>query len=132
MDEAEVRQSRVLVIDDVLGVRESIRIALQDAGFHAVTAESGQRALDLLAVGGFDAVVTDIWMPEMDEMDGLSLIKRLRNERSDLRVFAMTGGGPRMTIETATALAEIWGAEKIFLKPFDETLLISALKEPRS
>lgn len=128
MGEAEVRPSWVLVIDDALGVRESIRIALQDAGFHAVTAENGQRALDLLAGGRFDAVVTDIWMLEMD---GLSLIKRLRNERSDLRVFAMTGGGPRMTIETATALAEIWGAEKVFLKPFDETLLITALKESR-
>jgi two-component system chemotaxis response regulator CheY len=128
MDKAEVRSSQVLVIDDVLGVRESIRIALQDVGFHVVTAESGQRALHLLADGSFDAVVTDIWMPEMD---GLTLIKRLRNEQSELRVFAMTGGGPRMTIETATALAEIWGAEKVFLKPFDETLLISALKEPR-
>jgi DNA-binding NtrC family response regulator len=129
MDEAEVRSYRVLVIDDVLGVRESIRIALQDAGFQAMTAENGQHALDLLAGGGFDAVVTDIWMPEMD---GLSLIKRMRNEQSDLRVFAMTGGGPRMTIETATALAEIWGAEKVFLKPFDETALITALKEARS
>ncbi|WP_445505334.1 response regulator [Microvirga sp. G4-2] len=129
MDEAKVRSYRVLVIDDVLGVRESIRIALQDAGFHAVAAENGQRALDLLAGGGFDAVVTDIWMPEID---GLSLIKRLRNEQSGLRVFAMTGGGPRMTIETATALAEIWGAERVFLKPFDETLLITALKEARS
>jgi two-component system, chemotaxis family, chemotaxis protein CheY len=119
------RLRRVLIIDDVLGVRESIRIALNAAGFATTVAENGQQALDILSCGTFDVVVTDIWMPGMD---GISLIKRIRSERPDLRVFAMTGGGPRMTIETATSLAEIWGAERIFVKPFDEAQLIAAIE----
>jgi two-component system, chemotaxis family, chemotaxis protein CheY len=117
--------SRILVIDDVLGVRESIRIALSAAGYEAVVAENGQQALELLSSGSFDIVVTDIWMPGVD---GIALIKRLRSERPHLRVFAMTGGGPRMTIETATSLAEVWGAEEVFVKPFDEALLIAAIE----
>ncbi len=116
---------RILVIDDVLGVRESIRIAVHAAGYETVTAENGQQALELLASGSFDVVVTDIWMPGVD---GISLIKRLRNEQPHLRVFAMTGGGPRMTIETAASLAEVWGAEEVFVKPFDEALLIEAIE----
>lgn len=116
---------RVLVIDDVLGVRESIRIALNAAGFATTVAENGQQALDILSYGTFDVVVTDIWMPGLD---GISLIKRIRSEQPDMRVFAMTGGGPRMTIETATSLAEIWGAERIFVKPFDEAQLIAAIE----
>ncbi|QRM33121.1 response regulator [Microvirga sp. VF16] len=115
---------RVLVIDDVLGVRESIRIALTAAGYATTVAENGQQALDILSSGSFDVVVTDLWMPGID---GISLIKRLRSEQPTLRVFAMTGGGPRMTIETATSLAEIWGAEKVLMKPFDEALLIAAI-----
>jgi len=113
-----------LVIDDVLGVRESIRIALNAAGYATTVAENGQQALDILSSGSFDVVVTDIWMPGLD---GISLIKRLRSEQPALRVFAMTGGGPRMTIETATSLAEIWGAEMVLVKPFDEALLIAAI-----
>jgi two-component system chemotaxis response regulator CheY len=117
---------RILVIDDVLGVRESIRIALSDAGYETVVAANGQQALELLSSASFDVVVTDIWMPGVD---GISLIKRLRREQPHLRVFAMTGGGPRMTIETATSLAEVWGAEEVFVKPFDEALLIAAIQE---
>jgi CheY-like chemotaxis protein len=63
----------------------------------------------------------------MPGVDGITLIKRLRSQQPELRVFAMTGGGPRMTIETATSLAEIWGAERVFVKPFDEALLIAAI-----
>ena len=60
-------------------------------------------------------------------MDGLNLIKRLRSEAPQLRVFAMTGGGPRLTLESATSLAEVWGAERVFVKPFDEAALIAAI-----
>lgn len=114
----------VLIIDDVLAVRESIRIALNAAGFTTSIAENGQQALEVLSSGSFDVVVTDIWMPGVD---GITLIKRLRSQQPKLRVFAVTGGGPRMTTETATSLAEIWGAERVFVKPFDEALLIAAI-----
>ncbi len=36
-----------------------------------------------------------------------------------------------MTLEAATSIAEVWGAEKVFLKPFDESVLLDALRNHR-
>ena len=119
---------RVLVIDDMKGVRESLRAALAAAGFDVTTASNGREGLAVLRAAAFDIVVTDIWMPEVD---GLTVIKQIRAERPNLRVFAMTGGGPRLTIEAAGSIAETWGAERVFVKPFDEAALIAAIKATR-
>ena len=118
------KSKRVLVVDDIKPVRESLRIALTEVGHDVVTADAGAQALDLLAQDPFDVLVTDIWMPGVD---GLTLVERTRTTYPRLRVFAMTGGGPRMTIETATTLAEVWGAETVFVKPSDERLLIAEI-----
>jgi DNA-binding NtrC family response regulator len=119
--------SRVLVVDDVRGVRESVKIALEAAGHETEAVDNGRTALELLRKDSYDVLVTDIWMPGID---GLSLIKALRADCPGLRVFCMTGGGAHMTIEAASSLAEIWGAEQVFVKPFDETLLLSAIEGP--
>jgi two-component system chemotaxis response regulator CheY len=119
---------KVLIIDDMKGVRESLRAALTAADFDVSTANNGREGLAALGTAAFDIVVTDIWMPEID---GLSVIKRIRAEHPHLRVFAMTGGGPRLTIEAAGSIAEVWGAERVFVKPFDEAALVAAIKAPR-
>ena len=119
---------KVLVIDDMKGVRESLRAALTAAGFDVTTANNGREGLAALGAASFDMVVTDIWMPEVD---GLNVIKQIRAKHPNLRVFAMTGGGPRLTIEAAGSIAEVWGAERVFVKPFDEAALVAAIKAPR-
>ena len=117
-------QRRVLVVDDVMTVRESLAMALAGAGFEVTAAANGKEALERLAEADFDVLVTDMWMPEMD---GLKLLKEIRGRKPDMRIFGVTGGGPRLTIEAMSSLAEIWGAEKVFLKPFDEDELIAAI-----
>jgi DNA-binding NtrC family response regulator len=115
---------RVLISDDMEPLRRSVEIALRAAGIEADTAASGSEALGRLRAASYDVLVTDIWMPEMD---GVSLIKTLSAEFPGLRIMAMTGGGPDMTMETALSLAEAWGAERVFVKPFDEARLIEAI-----
>ncbi len=115
---------RVLISDDMEPLRESVAIALRAAGLSADTAQSGAETLKRLRAADYDVLVTDIFMPEMD---GISLIKVLASEFPGLRIMAMTGGGPDMTIETALSLAEIWGAERVFIKPFDEARLIEVI-----
>ena len=111
----------ILIVDDVEAMRESLGTALSADNHDVSFAKDGNEALERLLSGTFDAVVTDLWMPGLD---GLGLIKRIREAQPDLRVFAITGGGPRMTMEAATSIAEVWGAEKVFLKPFDEDVLL--------
>ena len=40
------------------------------------------------------------------------------------------GGGPRLPIEAAALISEVWGAERVFIKPFDEAELLAALANP--
>lgn len=119
---------KALVVDDVMTVRESLAIALSSAGFQVTGAANGREALEHLAKEDFDVLVTDMWMPEMD---GLRLLKEIRGRKPNMRIFGVTGGGPRLTIEAMTSLAEIWGAEKVFLKPFDDDELLEAIVAPR-
>jgi two-component system chemotaxis response regulator CheY len=120
---------KALVVDDVMTVRESLSIALESAGFTVTGAANGREALEALEKDDFDVLVTDMWMPEMD---GLRLLKEIRGRKPSMRIFGVTGGGPRLTIEAMTSLAEVWGAEKVFLKPFDDDELIAAVLEPKS
>jgi two-component system chemotaxis response regulator CheY len=120
---------KALVVDDVMTVRESLSIALESAGFIVTGAANGREALEALEKDDFDVLVTDMWMPEMD---GLRLLKEIRGRKPSMRIFGVTGGGPRLTIEAMTSLAEVWGAEKVFLKPFDDDELIAAVLEPKS
>ncbi len=114
----------ILVVDDVPAMRVSLQTALEAVGHHVTVAESGTGALERLATSHFDVIVTDIWMPDGD---GLHIVKQLRDRPVAPRIFVMTGGGPKLSIETTSNLAAVWGAEQVFIKPFDERKLIAAI-----
>jgi two-component system NtrC family sensor kinase len=59
-------QSRVLVVDDEPELAEVMRDMLESAGHEVAIAESGEVALELLATARFDAIVSDLRMPDMD------------------------------------------------------------------
>lgn len=118
-----------LVVDDVMTVRESLAIALRSAGFEVTTAENGREALERLSERNYEVLVTDMWMPEMD---GLRLLKEVRGKNPQMRIFGVTGGGPRLTTEAMSSLAQVWGAERVFLKPFDDDDLLDAIARPRA
>ncbi len=68
--------ARVLVVDDEAEIAELMRAMLEGAGFEVATAESGAVALELLEEARFDAVVSDLRMPDMD---GAALWRELRD-----------------------------------------------------
>ena len=82
--------SRILVADDEEGVREFIGETLQGAGHEVVLAEDGKRALDELTAAGFDVLVTDLKMPQMD---GSMLLRRGKELQPDLEVILLTAHG---------------------------------------
>lgn len=116
---------KILVVDDVPAVQASIAAALNAAGHTVALAASGNQAIKRLAEETFDVLVTDIWMPDGD---GLRLIKKLRETLAALHVIVITGGGPRLSIELASSIAEVWGASHVLVKPFDDRRLVALIE----
>ncbi|MBN9030242.1 MAG: hypothetical protein BGO05_18390 [Rhizobiales bacterium 63-7] len=115
---------RILVADDVEVMRISLELALSSGGHEVSVVPTGRAALNILREKRFDAAVLDLWMPDGD---GLSVLRQIREEQPALRLFVITGGGPRLPIEAAALISEVWGAERVFIKPFDESELLAVL-----
>ena len=80
--------ARVLIVDDLPELRRLWRREFESAGYDAVEAPNGKVALELVAAGRFDLVVSDVRMPQMD---GLSLLRILHEQEPSLPVVLVTG-----------------------------------------
>ena len=115
---AEARtQFRILVVDDELVVRDSLKEWLEDEGFQVDMAESGAEALEKLAKDKFSLMLLDIKMPGMD---GVEVLKRSKEIHPDLPVVMMTAYA---TVETAVEAMK-FGALDYLMKPFDPDSLV--------
>jgi EAL domain-containing protein (putative c-di-GMP-specific phosphodiesterase class I)/CheY-like chemotaxis protein len=111
---------RILIVDDEEPLRRAFARALQGAGFTTQQAESGDQALEIIAAGNIDAVVSDINMPHMD---GMALLRKAREHDLDLPIVMVTGNP---TVDTAAKAIE-YGALRYLVKPVDNAVLIDAL-----
>jgi len=71
----EVKQGSVLIVDDSAAVRAIVGGLLRDAGYVVQEAEDGASALRLIEGGGFDVVISDLRMPEVDGFEVLEAVK---------------------------------------------------------
>ena len=113
--------SRILVVDDKEMMRDSVTTTISRKGHTVIAAGSGKAALEKLSERAFDAVVTDLQMPEMD---GLELLGEIRRVDDQLPVVFMTAYG---TVETAVAAMK-QGAYDYITKPFSGDELIVAVE----
>ncbi|MDZ7582703.1 MAG: response regulator [Deltaproteobacteria bacterium] len=117
LSEQERKQFRILVVDDELIVRDSLKEWLEEEGFAVDMAESGPEALKRLAEGSYHLMLTDIKMPGMD---GVEVLQKAKEVFPDLCVVMMTAYA---TVETAVAAMKT-GALDYLVKPFDPDKLI--------
>jgi len=110
--------SRILVVDDKEMMRDSVAATLARKGHNVVAASGGAVALEKLSQRTFDALITDLQMPEMN---GLQLLKEVRQIDEHLPVIFMTAYG---TVDTAVSAMKD-GAFDYITKPFsgDEILV---------
>ena len=101
----------VLVIDDEMGPRESLRMLLKPC-YQVHTADSVEKGLKLLSENKPDAIVMDIRMPGVTGIEGL---RRIRQIDPHLSVIMLTGFGALETAKEALRL----GANDYISKPFD-------------
>lgn len=80
----------ILIVDDEEGLREGLSKLLHDEGYVVFSAETGEEALDILRQSRIDLVLTDMRMPGMD---GLELLKKIRERYRDIGVIILTGYG---------------------------------------
>ena len=101
----------ILIVDDEAGVRSSVRGVLADEGYRVLEAEDGTGALELIASEHPGLVILDIWMPGMD---GIELLRHIRDSHPGTPVIVISGHGNIETAVTATKL----GAFDFIEKPF--------------
>src|SRR5690606_22871792 len=108
----------VLIIDDEASIRSSLEGALKDEGYRVRLAASGKEGLEALRMEAADVVILDIWMPGMD---GLETLKLLKNEWPDQPVIMMSGHG---TIDTAVKSTKLGAFDFLEKPPSLEKLLV--------
>ena len=113
--------TRLLVVDDDRAVRESLRRALTLEGYEVELAVDGADGLTRLAVGGADAVVLDVAMPEVD---GLVMCRRLRELGDRVPVLMLTA---REAVDDRVAGLDS-GADDYLVKPFALEELLARLR----
>jgi two-component system nitrogen regulation response regulator NtrX len=109
----------ILIVDDELGIRQSLQGALEDEGYKAAVAHSGEECLEMLRKRSFDVILLDIWLTGIDGLETLQKIKEM-DSRSE--VIMISGHG---TIETAVRATK-FGAFDFLEKPLslEKTLIL--------
>jgi heterodisulfide reductase subunit A len=111
------RAFRILVVDDELILRDSLKDWLEEDGFQVDRAESGPEAIECVARQAYHLMLLDIKMPGMD---GVEVLKRVKEMRPELPVVMMTAYA---TVETAVEAMKM-GALDYLMKPFDPDTLV--------
>ncbi len=112
----------ILIVDDEKNYLLILEDLLSEEGYEVVTAESGERGLEIVSEYELDAVITDMRMPGMD---GMALLERVHLQHPDLPIIMMTAYG---SVEKAVE-AMRKGAFDYILKPFkNEELKLTVRK----
>jgi two-component system response regulator AtoC len=111
--------SSVMIVDDEKNIRFALKVTLEREGHNVDEAASGPECLEKIGMKPYDVVITDL---KMDEMNGLELLKILKERAPEVQVIVITAYG---TIDTAVEAMKM-GAFEYIAKPFqpDEMVIV--------
>ncbi|MGJ3244294.1 MAG: response regulator [Opitutales bacterium] len=110
----------LLIVDDLPAIHEMLGAIVGTRDYLCAFALNGEEALRLYREQPFDAVLADV---NMSPIDGLSLLRKLREQDPDARVLLMTGSTQREPIDAARRD----GAFAVLQKPFPFDVLLETL-----
>lgn len=111
----------VFVVDDDISVRESLELLINFAGWQPETFASARNFLEHPRTTTPSCLVLDVSLPDLN---GLELQKLIASDRTDLPIIFITGHGDvPMTVQAMKA-----GAVEFLTKPFDDEVLLSAIR----
>ncbi len=105
-------KKKILIVDDQNGIRILLMEVFNVEGYQTYQASNGKLALEIVRKEAPDLVLLDMKIPGMD---GLDILKHIKQIDSSIKVIMMTAYGELDMIKEATDL----GALTHFTKPFD-------------
>jgi len=115
----------ILVIDDDQHVRGMLRTVLEDFGYTVLEAADGNIGVQIFEQNQVDLIITDIIMPDKE---GLETIRDIKKTAPEAKIIAMSGGA-KVGPGTYLKLAERLGAQRVFEKPIQISVLLNSIAE---
>ena len=112
----------VLIVDDDEAHAQAVAESLERVGYECSVAGSGERGLSMIEKENYDVVVTDL---RMGEIDGLTLLRKTKEELPDAEVILLTG---HASVQSALAAGQA-GASMYLTKPLDISELRAAVEK---
>ena len=109
------------MVDDEEDFREILSERMASRGLEIDTAESGMRALEMVELKTYDAIILDLAIPEMD---GIETLQRLLKKQPSLQIIVLTG---QATVEKGVAAVKM-GAADFLEKPAEIESLVEKIE----
>ncbi len=121
-----MKKGKIIVVDDEDNIRGTLQEILSDEGYEVTCAKDGETALRVFQKEAPDVVLLDVWIPGID---GMQTLKMLKNIDPETEIIMMSGHG---SIDTAVKATKL-GAYDFIEKPFSlESILRIVAKALRS
>jgi CheY-like chemotaxis protein len=115
---------RVLLIEDMKGVRDSLEVILSLQGYQVDFATNGSEGIQKAKSSAYDLIITDILLPQLD---GTEVIFQLRALGNNTPIVAISAGGDGVSAKQALMLAKE-KASAVLEKPFSKDMLLDAVR----
>lgn len=116
-----MKEFRILIVDDEENMLKMLKTFFEEKEYKCFTASNGKEAVEIIESNQIDLVITDMKMPEMD---GLELLRIIKEKHNDISAVIMTGFAEEYTTTEALNL----GADGYITKPFRNKELLLILK----
>ncbi|WP_158730178.1 MULTISPECIES: PAS domain-containing hybrid sensor histidine kinase/response regulator [unclassified Flavobacterium] len=127
--DSEIKNIKVLVVEDIALNQLLMKTVLDDFGFERDVAENGKIAIEMLKTKAYDIVLMDLQMPEMNGFEATEYIRK--KMQSQIPIIALTADVTTVDLDKCKAV----GMNDYLAKPVDERLLYSKivgiLKKPK-
>ncbi len=115
----------ILIIDDDIGIRESLSLVLGDAGYQVDTVESGEQGIETVRNNNYDLIFLDI---KMAGMNGIETLREIRKMGKKIPVYIITAFQREYFRQLEDAKQDGMDFE-VVEKPFDRKKLLSLVKD---
>jgi DNA-binding response OmpR family regulator len=119
-----VSKPRIVVVDDEILIRETVRLSLEHAGYAVTVVEDAARAFDEVKEAKPALVIMDLYMPGLD---GRDVCRKLKKDEATKDVPVILFTGSNEAVDVVTGLDS--GAVEYLTKPIDGEVLVRKIRQ---